>query len=240
MKQKQDNVQIPNCIFNPQNHTFKLSAKFRKYLKKRFPNKNIEDEISDAEFRIKSYSETTLKEIADKPKSYLKDYLDTTYEPLERLERKLPENLKEQAEIISLDIFNACQFNNNKTLSNDDAKKLYAKFKGQLLNFDDEFRIEDLPPINDNWVDNLLRLKVFCRDICENKYPKEPLPYKPSLVYDMLLESPKHKALTTSQILDKLSEKHDIIISEDTFRKEYIPKLKRYGVKHKPKTGFYL
>lgn len=67
-----------------------------------------------------------------------------------------------------------------------------------------------------------------------------PLPEKPALVYDMLLKLPTHKALTTPQILDKLSREHGICISEDTFRKEYVPKLKEVGVEHKPKTGFWI
>lgn len=89
----------------------------------------------------------------------------------------------------------------------------------------------------------------FC-DVRNSLYPPEsdgetaklhdPLPKAPRLLYEKLKSLKPHEAMTTDEILDWLSNKHEKHISESTLYKTYLKPLKPYGLKNKPKTGYYI
>ncbi len=69
---------------------------------------------------------------------------------------------------------------------------------------------------------------------------REPLAERQRLIYEKLESLHPHEAMTGPQLLDWLSQKHDIELDEKTFRR-YMKLLKeKYGVKNKPRTGYYL
>ncbi|HEX4796173.1 MAG TPA: hypothetical protein VH370_20455, partial [Humisphaera sp.] len=67
----------------------------------------------------------------------------------------------------------------------------------------------------------------------------EPIGKNARLLYEKLLSLPQHQAMITSEILDWfMSQK--IIISEDVLRKEILPQLNLYGIKNKPRIGYFI
>ncbi|MGH7176744.1 MAG: hypothetical protein ACREJC_05130 [Tepidisphaeraceae bacterium] len=68
---------------------------------------------------------------------------------------------------------------------------------------------------------------------------REPLTPHAAKVYEMLLALPEHKAMTTKDILDRLGEK-SIFIDESTFYNRIIKELEQYGLRNRPKVGYYI
>jgi hypothetical protein len=67
----------------------------------------------------------------------------------------------------------------------------------------------------------------------------EPLSYKAAAVLTLLENLPVGRALTGKKILGEL-DKQNIFIDQGTLTKRIIPALKPYGVKNKPRIGYYL
>jgi len=69
---------------------------------------------------------------------------------------------------------------------------------------------------------------------------REPLTEKAKLVYEKLKGLQKHEAMTGPAILNWFSAEHDLEIDSATLRSSYLKPLKAYGLKNKPKVGYYL
>jgi len=67
----------------------------------------------------------------------------------------------------------------------------------------------------------------------------EPLSDKALAVLNLLQELSPHQGLTGPKILEKLDNKN-ILIDQSTLTKSIIPALKPYGVKNKPRIGYYI
>lgn len=67
-----------------------------------------------------------------------------------------------------------------------------------------------------------------------------PLSERASQVYKILNSLLPHEVMKTSQILDALSNQFDIIMSEDTLRKNILPQLESWGLQHRPGVGYFI
>ena len=68
---------------------------------------------------------------------------------------------------------------------------------------------------------------------------REPLSSNARKVYEILIVLPEHEALTGPQILDRL-ESLGLIIDQSTLTKNILPELRQYGLKNKPRVGYYI
>lgn len=69
---------------------------------------------------------------------------------------------------------------------------------------------------------------------------KQPLGEVAALLYEKLKSLPEHKAMTIPQILDWLSEKHNIEMDEGTLRRNHLEQLKPYGLVNTRRIGYHL
>src|SRR5882724_2933123 len=70
--------------------------------------------------------------------------------------------------------------------------------------------------------------------------PRLPLGKNAAILYEHLLSLPEHRAMTTPEILDWFAAApNEIILSEDAFRDEILPELQRYGIKNRPRVGYF-
>jgi len=68
---------------------------------------------------------------------------------------------------------------------------------------------------------------------------KQPLSEKASAVLELLKTLPEHRGMTGPKILETLDAK-SIHIDQSTLTKNIIPELQSYGVKNKPRIGYYI
>lgn len=73
------------------------------------------------------------------------------------------------------------------------------------------------------------------------KHKKElkPLSEKAAAVLELLKTAPEHRGMTGPKILEALDKKN-ILIDQSTLTKNIIPELKPYGVKNRPRIGYYI
>lgn len=68
----------------------------------------------------------------------------------------------------------------------------------------------------------------------------EPLSKNAQIVYEILVELPPQKALTASEILDKVADKHKKYWDEKELYNRVFPQLKEWGLKNKPRIGYWI
>ena len=76
----------------------------------------------------------------------------------------------------------------------------------------------------------------------ERKKPKKklkPLSEKAAAVLELLKTVPEHRGMIGPKILEALDKKN-ILIDQSTLTKNIIPELKPYGVKNRPRIGYYI
>jgi hypothetical protein len=69
---------------------------------------------------------------------------------------------------------------------------------------------------------------------------REPLGTNASLLYEKLITLPEHVGITGPAVLDWFSEEHGKIVDQSTLTKEILPPLKPYGLRNKPKIGYFI
>jgi hypothetical protein len=69
---------------------------------------------------------------------------------------------------------------------------------------------------------------------------KPPLTEIAGLIYEKLKSLPEHKAMKAPDIADWLSKEHNTTLDETTIRKNHLKKIEPYGLKNKPKVGYYI
>jgi hypothetical protein len=74
----------------------------------------------------------------------------------------------------------------------------------------------------------------------ETKPERGPLGKLAGLLYEHLLTLPEHKAMDGPAILDWFLDEHKEIVSHDTLYKELCPALRSYGLKNRPRIGYYI
>jgi hypothetical protein len=67
----------------------------------------------------------------------------------------------------------------------------------------------------------------------------KPLSEKAAAVLELLKTLPEHRGMTGPKILETLDKKN-IMIDQSTLTKNIIPELKPYGVKNRPRIGYYI
>jgi len=112
---------------------------------------------------------------------------------------------------------------------------MFTDFDGYAVGIAKRLRKENpaLPPVPAKLDD----LQNWCID-AKAKLDAEPLSKNARLIYEKLKSLPKHEAMTRTEILDWLGDKHEVYMDEGTFnkkRKELLP----YGLKNKPRIGYW-
>ena len=76
-------------------------------------------------------------------------------------------------------------------------------------------------------------------DTNKSKKKLKPLSEKAVAVLELLKTLPEHRGMTGPKILETLDAK-SIYIDQSTLTKNIIPELRHYGVKNKPRIGYYI
>ncbi len=76
--------------------------------------------------------------------------------------------------------------------------------------------------------------------IMKNLSTKEPLSKNARFIYEKLQTLNEHQAMTTPEIQNWIHEKHKINLDEGTWSKTLRKELEPYGLKNRPKVGYYL
>jgi len=103
--------------------------------------------------------------------------------------------------------------------------------------------LPDVPAlIGNDYYTGMINLEDFCRRCAAKLRDKqaEPLSKNAEIVYDILDKLPPHKALTVPEILDRVSETHGKQWDEKELYDRVFPQLKQWGLKNKPRIGYWI
>jgi hypothetical protein len=101
--------------------------------------------------------------------------------------------------------------------------------------------LPELPTLTGNHYTRLDDLAEHCDKVVKVVVlRREPLSKNAEIVYDILVELPPHKALTVPEILDIVNEKHEKAWDEKELYERVFPQLRQWGLKNKPRIGYWI